>query len=72
MAFYVYRDGMTVKIREGDSITAQSLYDEFGGENMGSPAPYETMDQAKLYSQKWQKKEDAYPGCQPPYSIEKD
>jgi hypothetical protein len=72
MAFYVYRDGMMVKKAWGNSIMAKSLRDQFGGENLGTPGPFQSWNQAELYRQKWQKKVDADPRCKPPYSIEKD
>jgi hypothetical protein len=71
MEYYVYRDGNTVKIRQGDRSIAEVLIDQFGSANLGSK-PYQSRAEAVLYQSKWQKNVDADPAAKPPYSIEKD
>jgi hypothetical protein len=71
MTFYVYRDGLEIKIRLGGRETAEELRKKFGSEHLGT-RPYDNRDDADKYRERWQQRVHADPGCKPPYSVDKD
>lgn len=71
MAFYIYRDGLELKIHQGDSNSADSIYKKVGKKNFGT-RPYENRTDAEKYRERWQRIMATDRDCEPPYSIDKE